>query len=443
MKSNILLIVIDSLRSDKCFGKDKTSLTPHIDSLIKNGIYFTQAISPSDGTYTSLGSLFTGQYPFNNNIDWFHNHSKAAKLFDFLAENDYHTYATVPNQQFFYTLTTKFSDKIITVGDPYLRLFEGAGDKALSVLDSTNLKEPWIYYIHIMDLHVNNPVPNDFADAKYGNDEYDQRISSIDPWIGKIIEKIDLKNTLVVLTSDHGEYVHDLALDTEHVPTLQRNLRKMKQFSPKLLFPLGLSLFVMIRWMIKQTRSLKLKFVLNETEKRTLIQRSTDYLYDEAIRIPLLFSGYGIGKPQIINDQVRQIDIVPTILDMSGLPAIKNSIDGRSLIQLIHGNKLEESPTCIETASSLKKKFGNIVGIRTPKYKYYRSRSDPKKNMTLFDLENDPFEKTNIANLHPEITCNMEKLLNDHRTKTQDLGYDIIDEDSDKIRGELKKLGYI
>jgi len=63
--------------------------------------------------------------------------------------------------------------------------------------------------------------------------------------------------------------------------------------------------------------------------------------------------------------------------------------------------------------------------------------------MTLFDLENDPFEKTNIANLHPEITCNMEKLLNDHRTKTQDLGYDIIDEDSDKIRGELKKLGYI
>ncbi|EIJ66141.1 hypothetical protein BD31_I2198, partial [Candidatus Nitrosopumilus salaria BD31] len=43
MKPNILFLVIDSMRSDKCYGKNKTSITPNIDSLIKQGIYFSQA----------------------------------------------------------------------------------------------------------------------------------------------------------------------------------------------------------------------------------------------------------------------------------------------------------------------------------------------------------------------------------------------------------------
>ena len=38
MKPNVLLLTIDSLRADKVFGNTKTSLTPNIDNLIKNGI---------------------------------------------------------------------------------------------------------------------------------------------------------------------------------------------------------------------------------------------------------------------------------------------------------------------------------------------------------------------------------------------------------------------
>ena len=36
MKPNILFIVIDSLRADKCYGNEKTSVTPNIDKLIEN-----------------------------------------------------------------------------------------------------------------------------------------------------------------------------------------------------------------------------------------------------------------------------------------------------------------------------------------------------------------------------------------------------------------------
>ena len=55
MKPNILFLVIDSLRSDKCYSKDKTSYTPNLDLLISEGVYFTQAISSVASTSPSLG----------------------------------------------------------------------------------------------------------------------------------------------------------------------------------------------------------------------------------------------------------------------------------------------------------------------------------------------------------------------------------------------------
>ena len=57
-KKNILVIIIDSLRSDKFIGSLKTSHTPNIDKLIENGIYFCNTVSPSDGTLFSWAGIF-------------------------------------------------------------------------------------------------------------------------------------------------------------------------------------------------------------------------------------------------------------------------------------------------------------------------------------------------------------------------------------------------
>ena len=64
MKPNILFIVIDSLRADKCYGDKKTSVTPNIDSLIKNGTYFSQNITAAPATIPSISSTLAGLYPF-------------------------------------------------------------------------------------------------------------------------------------------------------------------------------------------------------------------------------------------------------------------------------------------------------------------------------------------------------------------------------------------
>ena len=68
MKPNILFILIDGLRSDRCYGKHKTSITPNIDSLITNGVYFEQAICSAPVTSPSMSSILTGLYPFESVI---------------------------------------------------------------------------------------------------------------------------------------------------------------------------------------------------------------------------------------------------------------------------------------------------------------------------------------------------------------------------------------
>ena len=68
MKPNIIFVLVDSLRSDKCRGKNKTSITPNIDELIKNGIYFDHTISSAPSTSVAMSSVFTGLYPFKTGM---------------------------------------------------------------------------------------------------------------------------------------------------------------------------------------------------------------------------------------------------------------------------------------------------------------------------------------------------------------------------------------
>ena len=57
-----------------------------------------------------------------------------------------------------------------------------------------------------MDLHRPCSVPEDFVNLSL-NERYNFNIETIDSCIGKILEKIDLNNTLIIITADHGEYM--------------------------------------------------------------------------------------------------------------------------------------------------------------------------------------------------------------------------------------------
>lgn len=452
MKPNILFLVIDGFRSDKCFGSKKSSKTPNLDSIIKSGTNFTQSISTADQTGLSLSSVFTALFPPKSGITQFNFTSKTPTYFDILQKSGYQLNAFVPDVQFFLELISNFDEKTAYDFEDkslWKRLEGGLGTQILETLSSNKMKQPWMYYIHLMDARYPFYVPTDFNKEEFGNTSYDKMISALDTWIGKIIQKLDLQNTLLIISSDHGEYIPVTGERITEIPKVQNIIRKGTKVP--FLKQIGLKTMINLRFAAQTYRKEKLKRVLSPFEMRSFNTRGTLYLFDELVRVPLIFSGYKIPSSKTIDDMVRSIDIMPTILEICEIVDPNQNIDGRSLVPLFQNKNLNEFPAYMETGINLglltqknPKTLGNVVGVRTSKYKYFRSRNDPKQDQTLFDLQNDPQEENNISNSHPEIVKEMEKILDDFiNFKDKPKFNEMSQEEMDKIKDELMKLGYI
>ena len=206
MKPNILFLVVDSFRADKCYGETKTSQSPNLEKLIKNGVYFTQSISSANGTGPSLACLFTGLYPFKSEIKEGKHHKLSSKVQNFvkiLKNNNYKTYGTVTVASDYLGLTDEFEYK--ETYSNFTRLSSGLDKQILEKF--SKLKEPWFYYIHLLDLHTPINPPKEVRDKKFGENSYEQMISYFDSFLEELLLKLDLENTLLIITSDHGEYL--------------------------------------------------------------------------------------------------------------------------------------------------------------------------------------------------------------------------------------------
>ena len=449
MKPNVLFITIDSLRADKIFDSKKSSVTPNLDKLIKNGVSFTQTISTSDITGPSLGSLFTSLFPFKTGITLFTANSKIKTFFEIIKDTGYNVYTLYPDSSFFLNIT-----KPLVENDPYvyskrefwIQLFGGLGNRIVDKLEK-KLSEPWLYYIHLMDLHAPFNMPSEFDSEKYGETKHDRMISAIDFWLGKFLEKINLENTLVVISSDHADYLLHKT-DPLHHPKGNPILKKGKKLFPSL-EPLVVNFYFAYQNLKEKKDLNSLKNTHSEREMVALSGRGNNHLFDETIRIPLIFSGYGTSH-KIINQMVRQVDIFPTIADILQIPYDDDLIDGQSLKPRFLDNDVKEIPAYIETGAKYIKNSktprvdGKVIGIRTSKYKYWRSRKNPSNNVNLYDLINDPLEEKNIASENNVIVKQMEELIKNLKKDSIEIKPKQFSKDEEKIiEDELKKLGYI
>ena len=180
----------------------------------------------------------------------------------------------------------------------------------------------------------------------------------------------------------------------------------------------------------------------DDQELRNISARGEDKLVDDSLRVPLVFSGFNL-KHNEIAQQVRHVDILPTIFELSDITH-NQKFDGVSLLPLINNRPFDEIPAYIESVPDMNHERGNAIGIRTSQYKYYRSREDPKQNVFLFNLIADPNEMSNLANENPDLIKILEKTLNDIKSNqlpsknTEKMS----DEKIAKARQILKELGY-
>jgi arylsulfatase A-like enzyme len=444
--------VIDGLRSDKCHSVTKTAITPNLDSLRKKGVYFKQTISSAAATGIAISSILTGQFPFKTGMGGraFHKLDKSIPSYiGFLKANGYHTFSTAPKVATDFGLIFDF-EKTDSGFENYLSLFSGLGKQIIDKFTSGYLKEPWFFYIHFNDLHFPITVQKEFDDEKYGTSNYEKQLSSIDVWIGKILEQIDLENTLVILTSDHGEYVpvittKDGFLNFESSST-EANLWKLGNKIPSGLYPMKKKLGSLLRKTRKKTKKSKINNLsLTPYQNRILFDSrmgSGHRCFDDLIKVPLIFTGFGIPKNMTISQQVRHVDIFPTITEIISLK-YDHDTDGKSLFSLINGKKLNELPASIESPPTVKGVLTKSIGVRTSNFKYIRDIDNSKKIFELYDLKKDPLEENNIINRQPQIAKEMESILMKIRQNITNIEEDIDDEKSKIVRDNLRKLGYI
>ena len=110
VKPNILFLVIDSFRTDKFLGKNKSSLTPNLDHLISKGVFFEQMISSSDQTGTSIASIFTGLFPCRKNLNEFTFSEDDNTLLSNFKNFGYDIHGFLPDIDFFKILSKQMND---------------------------------------------------------------------------------------------------------------------------------------------------------------------------------------------------------------------------------------------------------------------------------------------------------------------------------------------
>ncbi|MEL6681577.1 MAG: choline-sulfatase [Pseudomonadota bacterium] len=116
--------------------------------------------------------------------------------------------------------------------------------------------------------------------------------------------------------------------------------------------------------------------------------------YEGSARVPLMIASSDM-TPGVNETPVSTIDITPTLCDLAGvdMSEVMPWTQGESLVSLGQGGT-RATPVAMEYAAEASE--APLVSLRYGKWKYTRCALDPDQ---LFDLDTDPHELTNLANV--------------------------------------------
>ncbi len=420
MRENILFLVIDSLRADMCFGKNRKVKTPFIDSLARSGTSFIQAISIASTTSPCVTSMITGLYPFAHGVrtlSGYKLNSKYPTLAEILKRNGYYTCAMVTGPLSIELGLNKEFDEYI-YRSPGKHIYAGFDRELREQIKKCKLRDPWFLFVHLFELHAPRQLLKNYDFRQYGNNFYERTLSCLDHHLKEIIENANLDNTMIILHGDHGE-------------------RMRNRF-----FEIG------ARLKILQKLHLVLTAKFGRTNK--FIQMGHGYhVYDYLVRVPLIFTGRKFPAGMKVDKQVGQIDIFPTIIDSMEIPFEDiTRIHGRSLLPLIKGEAFEERPLYLEACGSVIPDEKNwLVGLRTPEWKFVFAPKNKEITQELYNLKEDPHESRNLIKREYRMAQRLyQRLLEIESLDLERItseGKELSVEEREKIEEKLRRLGYM
>lgn len=404
--ANFLLITLDTCRADylSCYpGAKHPGLTPNLDALAELGVLCVDAITPYPVTLPSHASILTGLWPFEHGL--LDNRLRRLgeslpTLATVLETRGYQTAAFVSafplDSRFgldrgFQHYDDEFSAAPGASSDRFSVHFNerAAGPTTDAVLEWLRERaiEPFFLWVHYFDPHEPYAPPAPFA-ARYPQDPYAGEVAYMDHHLGRLIEAVwsseeQRERTLVVVVGDHGEALGQHG-ETTH----------------------GL------------------------------------FLYDEVMRVPLLWAGGRIPREaRKVREQVSTIDLFPTLLALLELPGPEN-LPGQNLAPcLLSGKEPPARPVYLEThEANLMFGWAPLRGLRTAQWKYIDA-----PEAELYYLPEDPGEEHNVVTSKPEMAGTIHASMRDlvaHRKENVLSSTQEVHLDPEALK-QLESLGYL
>ena len=169
-------------------------------------------------------------------------------------------------------------------------------------------------------------------------------------------------------------------------------------------------------------------------------------LYQEVLKVPLIFhhpSEAVSGKR--VHQQVRLIDVAPTILDLLRIP-IPDDMDGVSLAHdVVETAEVERQDLMAFSQVGLNDAAPdkNLIAATTPEHKYILDLVSGDEE--LYDLNLDPGETRNVATSHPDVARKFREEVLRFRRIQMAKRSTIVEgvEIDDELREQLRSLGYL
>ncbi len=363
--ANVLIVTLDTLRADHigAYGYS-AARTPVLDGLAAQGARFASATTTTPLTLAAHTSLFTGTFPAYHGVrdnTGFHVDDQLTTMAEVFAASGYRTGGFVGAfvldgrwgiAQGFADYVDDF-DLSKDVG-PGLDTIQRRGDevvtRALAWLGQAD-QRPFFGWVHLYDPHSPYEAPPEFASRFPASQigAYDAEIAYTDQQVGRLLEALkasgQLANTLVVVVGDHGEQ-------------------------------------------------------LGEHRE----QSHGFFVYDAAVQIPLIMAGPGV-TPRVVPDQVRIVDVMPTVLDLVGVKG-PDAVQGTTLRPALDGGTVELLALAESWYPRYHYGWSELTAVRDGRYKFILA---PTRE--LYDVTTDPGELTNLAATNQAQADRLERAL--------------------------------
>jgi arylsulfatase A-like enzyme/cytochrome c-type biogenesis protein CcmH/NrfG len=347
---NVVVITIDTLRADHlgCYGY-KQIRTPNIDALASEGVRFERAYTPVPVTLPAHTVIFTGTYPTLSGMHDFSGNKlnpSQPTLASLLKQHGYSTGAVIGsavldsrfglNQGFdFYYDHFDFNRLQESNLEEMERPGNAVADVALDWL-AKNHSNKFFLWMHLYDPHYPYRPPAPFSE-QYKDRPYDGEIAFADAQVGRLIDFLKAnglyRNTLIVLSGDHGE-------------SLGEHGEKTHGF----------------------------------------------FIYNATLHVPVIIRLPGNSAASVVSEMVSLADLTPTVLQALKFE-VPSQVQGQNLLPLMAPKKPGESRN-LYAETFLPRLHFNWSELRSVETEKYQFIDAPKPE--LYDLSTDPGETHNL-----------------------------------------------